>query len=166
MGTAPEYFDYISDGSSNDTICNYLNNMGTDGEGLENAEKLLIYFASNGSELLRTLIPDDTNIGSNEFLFILGTEFNELALNNAALNSNISSELNITIFTPANPVPEGFDFSNYGVIFIESQDESVINGWTSSLSSATAGGAKVIGFNLPPTSPCQMLTCIQMNTRI
>ncbi len=146
MGTAPEYFDYISDGSSNDPICNYLNNMGTDGEGLENAEKLLIYFASYIPEFLFT--PDETNVGSNELLFVLGTGFNELALNNAALNSNISSELNITIFTPANPVPEGFDFSNYGVIFIESQDESVINGWTSSLSSATAGGAKVIGYNL------------------
>ncbi|WP_210409212.1 hypothetical protein, partial [Methanococcoides methylutens] len=43
MGTCPAYPDYISDGTSNDPVCNYFMNMGTEGEGLENAENLLTY---------------------------------------------------------------------------------------------------------------------------
>jgi len=41
----PEYFDYVSNGSVDDSICNYYNVMGTDEAGLKNAEKLLIYLA-------------------------------------------------------------------------------------------------------------------------
>ncbi|MEZ5335465.1 MAG: cobaltochelatase subunit CobN [Methanolobus sp.] len=42
----PEYFDYVSDGTIDDTICNLYNNMGSDTEeGLENAEELLKYLA-------------------------------------------------------------------------------------------------------------------------
>ena len=87
------------------------------------------------------------NIG-NKFLFILGTEFNDPALSNAALNSDISSELDITIFTKNDSVPEGFDFSGYSVIFIESQEESVFEGWETSIASAEANGSMVIGYNL------------------
>jgi len=149
MGTPPDYFDYISDGNSNDPICNYLNNLSTEGEGLENAENLLIYLVKDGLNIQNSSVVDnDANVGNNEFLFVLGTEFNELALSNATSNANVSSELNITIFTPDNPVPEGFDFSKYGVIFIESQDESVVSGWDSSINSAKMGGSKVIGYNL------------------
>jgi len=44
MGSIPpSYFDYVSDGMEDDPICNYFNNMDTSGEGLENAENLLIY---------------------------------------------------------------------------------------------------------------------------
>ncbi|NPE29900.1 cobaltochelatase subunit CobN [Methanococcoides sp. SA1] len=41
----PEYFDYVSNGSIDDTICNYYNNMGTDENGVENAEKLLSHIS-------------------------------------------------------------------------------------------------------------------------
>ncbi|WP_244602146.1 cobaltochelatase subunit CobN [Methanococcoides methylutens] len=148
MGTCPAYPDYISDGISNDPVCNYFMNMGTGGEGLENAENLLIYLSTNGPELLRTSILGNTNVDSSKFVFVLGTEFNELALNNASSDVNISAELNVKIFTKNNPVPEGFDFSNYGMIFIESEDEAVVNNWTSSIKSAKTGGAMVIGYNL------------------
>jgi cobaltochelatase CobN len=42
----PSYFDYVSNGSASDTICNYYNSMGT-GTAVEkkNAENLLIYLA-------------------------------------------------------------------------------------------------------------------------
>ncbi|WP_319506857.1 cobaltochelatase subunit CobN [uncultured Methanolobus sp.] len=148
MGTAPQYPDYISDGTSNDPICNYFMNMGTEGEGLENAEELLTYLATNGPELLRTVMFGNTKVDSSKFLFILGTEFNEPALNNAAMDANISAQLDITIYTKDDTVPDDLDFSNYGVIFIESQDENVVDGWTSSIKSPKTGGAKVIGYNL------------------
>ena len=51
----PEYFDYVYDGSENNTLCNYYNNMGTTTSvQLVNAENLLIYLAKelgNNSEL-------------------------------------------------------------------------------------------------------------------
>ena len=78
----------------------------------------------------------------------LGTEVNEITLSNSILDVNISDNLNVTIFTPSNPVPDEFDFSTYGMIFIESQNESTVEDWTSSISYAKKGGSNVIGYNL------------------
>ncbi|MCK5721605.1 MAG: cobaltochelatase subunit CobN, partial [Gammaproteobacteria bacterium] len=147
-GTPPSYFDYVSEGDTDDPVCNYFNNMGTEGEGLENAENLLIYLATSNPTLLQTAVLGNTNVNFSEFVFVMGTEFNELALTNASLEANISEELNITIFTKNNPMPEGFDFSEYGMIFIESQDENTTDKWTTSIKAAKIGGAKVIGYNL------------------
>ena len=36
--STPSYFDHISNGSVDDQIYNYYSNMGTEGEGVENAE--------------------------------------------------------------------------------------------------------------------------------
>ena len=44
-GGTPPYFDYVSNGSTNDPVCNYYNNMGTDSVGIKNAENLLICLA-------------------------------------------------------------------------------------------------------------------------
>ncbi|APH39365.1 protoporphyrin IX magnesium chelatase [Methanohalophilus halophilus] len=145
--TPPSYFDYHSDGTTSDPVATYYNNMGTEGEGLENAENLLTYLATESPKLVENAL-NNAKVDSSKYLFVLGTEFNENALNNATLDANISSELDITVFTRDNPAPEDFDFSEYGVIFIESQNESVINNWTSSIKSAKAGGAMVMGYNL------------------
>ncbi len=169
---APSYFAYDSNGSANDSINNYYNNMGTEGNGLKNAEDLLIYLATeygglsaagadsnntNGSSgnvsLENTTTPvadsNSTNVNlGNELLFILGTEVNEPALRNAASNPGISSELNVTIFSKNEAVPEGFDFSKYSMVFIESQDESAVNAWATSINSTKESGSMVIGYNL------------------
>lgn len=156
----PSYFAYNSTGSIDDPICNYYNNMSTEGDGLKNAENLLTYLATeygglSGSEtdstssLENTTDSNSTNANKgNEFLFILGTEFNEAALRNAAVNSSISPELNITIFSKNDAVPEGFDFSRYSMIFVESQDESIAESWKANIASAEANGSMVIGYNL------------------
>ncbi len=165
----PSYFAYDTDGSINDTVCNYYNNMGTNGDGLKNAENLLVYLAteygglsasgtdsnstdvSSGNESSLETSADSNSTGANlgnDFLFILGTDFNNPALSNAALNSDISSGLNVTIFTNSDPIPEGFDFSKYSMIFIDSQDESTVEGWNTSIASAKASGSMVIGYNL------------------
>lgn len=47
----PSYFAYDSNGSVDDPICNYYNNMSTEGGGLENAEDLLIYLVTEGRVL-------------------------------------------------------------------------------------------------------------------
>ncbi|WP_212556125.1 hypothetical protein [Methanosarcina spelaei] len=44
----PSYFAYDSNGSVDDPICNYYNNMSTEGDGLDNAEDLLIYLVTEG----------------------------------------------------------------------------------------------------------------------
>jgi cobaltochelatase CobN len=168
----PSYFAYDSNGSINDSISNYYNNMGTEGNGLKNAEDLLIYLAkeygnhpeitddwdganeSSGNMSLENTTdpvtdPDSTNMSlGNGFLFILGSEVNEPALSNAAANSVISSKLNITIFGKNDTVPEGFDFSKYSMIFIESQDENLVNTWATSINSTKESGSIVIGYNL------------------
>ena len=149
MGSVPpSYFDYVSESTANDPVANYFSNMGTSGEGLENAENLLVYLATESPTLAEMAILGNNEVNFTEFVFVLGTEFNGVALNNATLDANISENLNVTIFTPSNPVPDGFDFSNYGVIFIESQNESVVDDWTSSIKSAKKAGAQVIGYNL------------------
>jgi cobaltochelatase CobN len=43
----PEYFDYVSNGSVNDPICNYYNNMESSGNGLKSAENLLLHLSRN-----------------------------------------------------------------------------------------------------------------------
>jgi cobaltochelatase CobN len=47
----PSYFAYDSNGSVDDPICNYYNNMSTEGDGLDNAEDLLIYLVTEGRVL-------------------------------------------------------------------------------------------------------------------
>lgn len=47
----PSYFAYDSNGSVDDPICNYYNNMSTEGDGLDNAEDLLIYLVTEGRTL-------------------------------------------------------------------------------------------------------------------
>jgi cobaltochelatase CobN len=144
----PSYFDYYSNGSTSDLLATYYSNMGTEGEGLENAEELILHLAKYSPTQLKVAILGGSEVNFSEFVFVLGTDFNEESLMNAATSTNISENLNITIFTPSVQVPEGFDFSNYGMIFIESQNESTVEDWTSSISSAKKGGANVIGYNL------------------
>jgi len=115
---------------------NYTNTNSSSEYSLENTTDSTTYSNSTNADL------------GNAFLFILGTEFNEPALGNTALNSGISSELNITIFTKNDAVPDGFDFSKYSMIFIESQDESLVEGWETGIASAEANGSMVIGYNL------------------
>jgi cobaltochelatase CobN len=164
LGT-PEYFDYISDGSSTAPIDTYYSNMGTTGEGLRNAENLLIYLATEYSNLSEIIDRDQNSndagsddnsptgsisIGSGDtkFLFLLGTDINSLALASAAAESDISSELSTTIILKNETVPRNFNFSEYSLIFIESWDEVDVNSWIGSINAAKENGAKVIGYNL------------------
>ncbi|WP_220127160.1 cobaltochelatase subunit CobN, partial [Methanococcus maripaludis] len=144
------YFDYVSDGNRNDTVCDYFQNMGTDEEGVENAENLLVYLAAGAPGFVETVTTTGGKVDPYKYVFVLGSEINQDALNSAILDETIADDLNITVFTKDNPVPEGFDFSDYGMIFIESQNESLIDDWLFSLLSAKKGGAKVIGYNLSP----------------
>jgi cobaltochelatase CobN len=84
----------------------------------------------------------------NDTLFILGTDTHEAALNNASLNDTIASELNVTIFTKNETVPESLNFSNYSAIFIESQNETMLGMWDVNLTAAKEKGSMVIGYNL------------------
>jgi cobaltochelatase CobN len=147
-GYNSSYFDYNSDGSTDDPLATYYSNMGTEGEGLENAEELILHLAKHAPTQLKVAILSGGEVNFSEFVFVLGTEFNTEPLINAATSTNISEDLNITIFTLQNPVPEGFDFSNYGNIFLESQNESAVENWESSITSAAKSGANVIGYNL------------------
>ena len=143
----PSYFYYNSSGSSDSELDTYYSNMGTEGEGLENAENLLIYLANNAPTLLNVLISSGSSaVNASDFAFVLGTDFNSEALSNAA--DNYTDELNITIFTPANPAPDDFDFSGYGAIFLESQNENALRNYSSTIKSAKRCGANVIGYNL------------------
>ncbi len=85
---------------------------------------------------------------TNGFLFILGTDINEDALQNAALKASISEELNTTIITNDDTVPEGSDLSGYSMIFIESYDEAIVSEWANSINASKANGTMVIGYNL------------------
>ncbi|WP_338101228.1 cobaltochelatase subunit CobN [Methanococcoides seepicolus] len=86
-------------------------------------------------------------------MFVLGTDVNEASLTTMSSHSNITSNLTVTIVNSTETVPAGFNFSNYAVIFIESQSESVVNDWqanlTSNLTTAKDSGSQVIGYNLP-----------------
>ncbi|TQD29551.1 cobaltochelatase subunit CobN [Methanolobus vulcani] len=147
--TAPDYFDYISDGTNTDPITTLYNSMSTEGEGLENAEELLVYLASDSSEFVKSSSYNGVvHVSSNKFLFVLGTDYNQDALKNAAQDTDISDNLDITIVSTEDMGSNEFDFSGYGLIFIESQDESTVDGWTSEIKSAKEGGANVIGYNI------------------
>lgn len=89
---------------------------------------------------------------TNEILFILGTDFNEVALNNAALNSTIAAELNITVYIKNATVPHGVNFSDYHTIFIESVNESQTNEWADNITTAQSNGSIIIGYNLSPNA--------------
>ncbi len=163
--SAPSYFDYVSDGDGNDTICTYYNSMGTTGDGLTNAENLLIYLATEYSNLSEIINSNEspTDDGSTDnsstggisvgtgdvhFLFVLGTDVNTAALNSAANASDISSELSTTVIARGETVPQGLDFSGYSMIFIESRDEAAVTNWATSINAAKANGTMVIGYNL------------------
>lgn len=149
VNDTPTFFDYISNGKQNDTICNYYNNLGTSGKGLENAENLLVYLAKEYGN--QPALTDSWGVSASnydEFLFILGTDFNTNALKTAASTTDIDSQLNITVLSTSE-VTADFNFSDYGVIFIESQAEELVNTtWRSSINAARGAGAKVIGYNL------------------
>ncbi|WP_298685306.1 cobaltochelatase subunit CobN, partial [uncultured Methanomethylovorans sp.] len=163
--SAPSYFDYVSDGDGNDTICTYYNSMGTTGDGLTNAENLLIYLATEYSSLSEIIDSNESSTddsstdnsstggssfgsGNVKFLFVLGTDVNTAALNSAAAASDISSELSTTVISRSETVPQDLDFSEYSMIFIESRDEATVSNWVTSINAAKASGAMVIGYNL------------------
>ncbi|WP_321430229.1 hypothetical protein [uncultured Methanolobus sp.] len=151
-GDVPSYFDYDSDPDEDNTIANYYS-VSYDTENdeslrLKSAESLLLHLASYTPTLLKVAILSNHEVNFNEFVFVLGTDLNGVSLNNAANNSNISENLNITIFTPSNPVPDGFVFSDYGVIFLESYNKTFVDEWSPEIKCAKAGGAKIIGYNL------------------
>ncbi|MRG76950.1 MAG: cobaltochelatase subunit CobN, partial [ANME-2 cluster archaeon] len=87
-------------------------------------------------------------------MFVLGTDVNKVSLTNVSSNTNITSQLNVTIFDMTKTVPAGFNFSDYAIIFIESQSESMVNDWQANLTSNltiakdNGNGSKVIGYNL------------------
>ena len=147
--TVPDYFDFKVYGSSNDIISVYFNNMGTSGKELENAENLLIYLATEyGNHPKMTDSWGISNRNYEEFLFILGTDSNKDELITAASTEEIDLQLNTTVLS-TDEVPDDFNFSQYGVIFIESQPEELVNTtWRSSINAARAAGANVIGYNL------------------
>lgn len=89
---------------------------------------------------------------TSDVLFILGTDFNEVALNNAALNSTIAAELNITVYTKNDTVPQGINFSDYHTVFIESVNESQTNEWVDNITTAQSNGSIIIGYNLSPNA--------------
>ncbi|SFM94306.1 cobaltochelatase subunit CobN [Methanolobus profundi] len=155
LPTVPTYFDYrayyedANDIDANDTIAVYFNRLDTSGKGLENAENLLIYLATEyGGHPTLTANWGSSNKNYEEFLFILGTDFNKDRLITAASTEEIDLELNTTILS-TDEVPANFNFSQYGVIFIGSQPEELVNTtWRSSINTARAAGAYVIGYNL------------------
>ena len=126
-------------------------------------ENITKYWVYGGDENIRNLIlyMNNTFYGGatpvespkapfdhNKFLFILGTDVNGVALQNASLNTTIASELNITIFTKNETIPQDLNFSNYSVIFIESQNETMMAEWNASITTAKANESMVIGYNL------------------
>jgi len=98
--------------------------------------------------ILALAITGTASGNGNETLFILGTDVNEAALKNASLNDTITPELNVTIFTKNDTVPDSLNFSNYEVIFIESQNETMLGMWDANITAAKENGSVVIGYNL------------------
>jgi len=85
---------------------------------------------------------------TKKVLFLLGSDFNEVALRNTASNTLIDQELNVTIFARNENLPDEMNFSNYAVVFIESRDESLVNGWSASINDSKIAGVRFIGYNL------------------
>jgi cobaltochelatase CobN len=88
----------------------------------------------------------------NEIVFVLGTDVNKDALQNAASNDTIVSGLNITIYGMNDTVAQDFNFPDYQVIFIESKDESMVMQWGANIIAARESGSVVIGYNLYPAT--------------
>ena len=88
----------------------------------------------------------------NEIVFVLGTDINKDALQNSASNDTIASGLNITIYGMNDTVAQNFSFTDYQVIFIESQDESMVMQWGANIMAARESGSVVIGYNLYPAT--------------
>ena len=85
---------------------------------------------------------------SNELLFILGTDLNEVPLKNAAVRPAIASELNVTILAGNDTFPVEMNFSNYAVVFIESQNEALAKSWNDGINDSKLIGVRFIGYNL------------------
>ena len=98
--------------------------------------------------ILALAITGTASGNGNETLFILGTDVNEAALKSASSNDTITPELNVTIFTKNDTVPDSLNFSNYQAIFIESQNETMMAKWNASITAASENGSRVIGYNL------------------
>jgi len=81
-------------------------------------------------------------------LFVLGTGFNEVALKNAGSNPSIAQKLNVTVFTRNDTLPDEMNFSDYAVVFIESQDEALVKRWIASINDSKSIGVRFIGYNL------------------
>ncbi len=92
--------------------------------------------------------PETNFTETNKFLFVLGTDFNELALKKAASNPSITSELNVAVFTINDALPDEINFSDYAVVFIESQDEALVDGWSTRINDSKLIGVRFIGYNL------------------
>jgi cobaltochelatase CobN len=89
------------------------------------------------------------------FLFILGTDFNEVALREAAMDPSISSELNVSILSVDDGLPEEIIFSEYSVVFIESQEEALAEGWSWKINDSNLMGTKFLGYRLSPNVTAQ-----------
>jgi cobaltochelatase CobN len=96
----------------------------------------------------------------NKIVFMLGTDVNNDALQNAASNNTIASELDITIFGMNDTVAQNFNFPDHRVIFIESQDETLVAQWSANITAARQSGSVIIGYNLSPSSTFQSNTTL------
>ncbi|MGC9515141.1 cobaltochelatase subunit CobN, partial [Methanocrinis sp.] len=85
---------------------------------------------------------------TQKFLFILGADFNEAALKKAASNPSIAKELNVTVLTRNETLPEEVNFSEYAVVFLESLDGALVDGWAASINDSKSAGVRFVGYNL------------------
>ncbi len=104
--------------------------------------------SSEESEIISSSFEVYNATDDNEFLFILGTDVNELALKNAASDPSVAAGVEAMIVTRNDTVPNDLNFSGYAMIFIESQNETLAEGWNASINDAKTAGSKVIGYNL------------------
>ncbi len=148
--STPTYFDFISTGAADEEIFKYYSNMGTSGKGLENAQNLLIFLAKEyGKKPSITDTWGKSASNSDKYLFILGTDTNRDALALASATPDIAMQLNITL-AYASDISTDFEFSDYGVIFIESQNATIVSDqWKDGINKAKGAGSKVIMYNMP-----------------
>ena len=94
------------------------------------------------------------------FLFILGTDYNELPLKEAAMEPSVSSELDVSILTRGDELREEMNFSEYSVVFIESRNEALAEGWSPKINESRLLGTRFVGYRLSPnvTARCCDLT--------
>jgi cobaltochelatase CobN len=98
--------------------------------------------------MLALVVTTATAASGNEIVFILGTDVNKDALQNAASNDTITSELDITIIGMSDTIPQDFNFPDYQIIFIESQNKTMIMQWSANITAAGESGSVIIGYNL------------------